>query len=545
MVELPADYVPEFESLKDLLLDMARERSVDRLLRIIVERFAGRPHLALARIWLMGPADRCPTCSMAPARCDRSRCLHLVASDGNPASETRSDVSRLEGPYARVPLSEGAIGMVAAAGRSHHVPDAQRVERGLIDRTWARAERIVAFAAEPLVHQGEVLGVVAIFVRVPFPDSSESRSWLRLVADHAAIAIANARAFAENERLRERIEVENAYLRAEVVEAQPYRELIGDSPPMQNLRRQFELVAPTDASVLVVGESGTGKELAAREIHRRSTRAHRPLITVDCASIPRTLHESELFGHVKGAFTGAIRDRTGRFELADGGTLFLDEVGEIPLELQSQLLRVLQEGQFERVGDDHTRQVDVRIIAASNRDLSREVAAGRFREDLYYRLNVLPVVIAPLRERVDDIPLLAKRFLEAGARRLKQPLPELSREHLDQLKRHRWPGNVRELQNVIERALIISEPGDLRFDFGPSARLGSGAESPSARAALPFVPMAELRRRERENLRAAVTYTKGKVHGPRGAAEVLGMKPTTLLSRLKALELTRHGQDLR
>ena len=272
-------------------------------------------------------------------------------------------------------------------------------------------------------------------------------------------------ALEELQRLKNRLEQENDYLHEEINADQGFGDLVGRSEVLRSVVRQIEHVAPTNASVLILGESGTGKELVAREIHKRSERQHRPLIRVNCASIPKELYESEFFGHVKGAFTGALKDRAGRFELADEGTLFLDEVGEIPLELQNKLLRVLQEQQYERVGDDHTRQVDVRIIAATNRDLQQEVEAGRFRKDLYYRLNVYPIEIPPLRSRKEDIPLLASHLLALAARKFNCGQLGLTQAHAVTLQGYDWPGNVRELQNVIERAVITSRGNTLRFDL--------------------------------------------------------------------------------
>jgi transcriptional regulator with GAF, ATPase, and Fis domain len=295
--------------------------------------------------------------------------------------------------------------------------------------------------------------------------------------------------------------------------------------------------------VLILGESGTGKELVAREIHRRSRRREHPLIRVNCASIPRELYESEFFGHVKGAFTGAVRDRAGRFEAAQGGTLLLDEVGEIPLELQSKLLRVLQEGQYERVGEERTRTVDVRILAATNRDLPREVAAGRFRQDLYYRLNVFPLAVAPLRERKEDIPLLAAHFLEEAARKLHLPPARLTQAHLAQFQSYDWPGNIRELQNAIERALILAQDGTLWFDFSASQRAaGMTAPDTILTAAGPEPPILsdlQFRQRESDNILAALNKAKWKIHGAGGAAELLGLKPSTLISRIKSLGLQK------
>ena len=307
--------------------------------------------------------------------------------------------------------------------------------------------------------------------------------------------------------------------------------------------RQVDMVAPTDATVLILGESGTGKELVAREIHQRSQRADRPLIRVNCASIPKDLYESEFFGHAKGAFTGAFKDRAGRFEAADGGTLFLDEVAEIPLDLQSKFLRVLQEKQYERVGEERTRSVNVRIIAATNRSLKQEVDEGRFRQDLYYRLNVFPIEVAPLRQRKDDIPLLAVHFLTQAAQRLKLRLPRLTRAHVTELQSYDWPGNIRELQNVVERAVILAQSGALHFDL-PAA--GHSADTPipvppdasQAEVGKVFTE-AELRQRERSNVLTALTRTDWKIHGPGGTAELLGVKPTTLISRIKKMGLKR------
>ena len=262
-------------------------------------------------------------------------------------------------------------------------------------------------------------------------------------------------------------------------------------------------------------------------------------IEVNCASIPRDLFESEFFGHVQGAFTGAVRDRMGRFELADGGTLFLDEVGEIPLEMQSKLLRVLQEGTYERIGEEQTRRADVRLIAATNRDLAHEVAAKRFRQDLYYRLSVFPIEVIPLRDRKEDVPLLAATFLESHSRKLGLPVPTLKKKHIRDLQAYDWPGNVRELQNVIERAVIRSRTGPLRFDLpvGAAAELpADDHDSTDAREPLTDVEMKQF---ERDNLRSVLELTGGKIYGPGGAAEYLGVHPATLSSRLKAMEIQR------
>ncbi|HEX9189572.1 MAG TPA: sigma 54-interacting transcriptional regulator, partial [Vicinamibacteria bacterium] len=425
-------------------------------------------------------------------------------------------------------------GRVGATGVPLLVTDVERDALAFAHPEWIRSEGIRSFGCQPLVFRGEILGVLAVFNRQGCDEATFA--WLRAFADHAAVALANSRAFAEIERLRHRLELENLYLREEVKAALPAGgRILGESVAIRALLGQIALVAPTGASVLIQGESGTGKELVAREIHERSPRHARPLIAVNCASIPRDLFESEFFGHVKGAFTGALRDRAGRFEAAHGGTMVLDEVGEIPLELQGKLLRALQEGTFERVGDDRTRRVDVRVVAATNRDLEREVDSGRFRGDLYYRLNVFPVRVPPLRERLEDVPLLAAHFADQAARRFHVPRPRLRRSEAERLQRYGWPGNVRELQNVVERAVILSRGGPLRFET-----LEPG-EAPAARdrgkGALALRTEADLKRAAREAIESALREAGGRVYGTGGAAERLGLRPTTLASRIKALGL--------
>ena len=265
--------------------------------------------------------------------------------------------------------------------------------------------------------------------------------------------------------LKDRLQAENVFLKQELAASHAYGTIIGDSHPIKTVISQIELVAPTDANVLIHGESGTGKELVAREIHKHSSRKEKPLIKVNCATIPKELYESEFFGHVKGSFTGAVKDRIGRFEAADGGTIFLDEVGEIPFDLQSKLLRILQEGEYERLGEDNTRKVDVRIIAATNKDLQTEVTDKRFRDDLFYRLNVFPIQIAPLKDRKADIQPLATHFAEKLSRELNVPCPRLTKANLIDLQSYDWPGNVRELENAIERAMILARSKDLNFSL--------------------------------------------------------------------------------
>ena len=335
---------------------------------------------------------------------------------------------------------------------------------------------------------------------------------------------------------RKTLEFENEYLQEEL--RGNYREILGNSPPLKKVLAQVEMVAPTNASVLVLGESGTGKELIARAIHDRSPRHAAALVRVNCASVPRELFESEFFGHVRGAFTGAVKDRIGRFELAHGGTLFLDEIGEVPLELQSKLLRVLQEGQFEKLGEDRTRTVDVRIIAATNRDLEAEVKAGRFRQDLYYRLSVFPIELPPLRDRAEDIPALAQHFLQQSARKLGATVPRLSPAQLKELQSYDWPGNVRELQNVLERAAIRSRNGQLDLAL-PSANPAPTRQpaSPSSESVGTLGSLLDLKHQERAVILDALAKTRGKIYGPDGAAVLLGLRPTTLSSKIHRMGL--------
>ena len=296
--------------------------------------------------------------------------------------------------------------------------------------------------------------------------------------------------------------------------------------------------------MLITGKSGTGKELIARAIHEASRRSARPLIRVNCAAIPRELFESEFFGHTKGAFTGAIRDRIGRFELADGATLFLDEVGEIPLELQGKLLRVLQEKQFERVGEERTRTVDVRIVAATNRSLKADVQAGRFREDLYYRLDVFPIQSVALRERPDDIPLLAQHALDGVVAKLNRPKIRLTASDIERLQLYDWPGNVRELENVIERAAILASNGRLRINLPASdGKPRSAKFRPDPADAPAIMNETERRRRDRENIETALKMAGGRIFGADGAAALLGIPPTTLVSRMKSLDVSKPKND--
>jgi transcriptional regulator with GAF, ATPase, and Fis domain len=540
-VFLSSQYKPEFESFRHWLLEIAEIHHVGNLLDRVVAMLAGRPHVALARIWLIRPGENCGSCDMAP-RCEkRDHCLHLVASAGTRRVEGRPDWSRIDGEYSRIPLGVGKVGRVGSSGEAVVVKDFSGDPLWGIRYAWAAHQQIRGLDVQPIKFRDEILGAIAVFTSIPTPD--EGPVWLRIFADEIAAAITNAKAFEEIERLRAQLELQNIYLQEEVREAKAFGDIIGQHPAMQRLLRQIEMVAPTDATVLILGESGTGKELVAREVHRRSARAVSPMIRVNCASVPRELYESEFFGHVKGAFTGAIKDRAGRFEAADGGTLFLDEVGEIPLSLQSKFLRVLQEQQYERVGEEKTRTVNVRIIAATNCDLRKAVEEGRFREDLYYRLNVFPLEVPPLRERKEDIPLLVSHFMSQAARKFNVALPRFNEQQLRLLYSYEWPGNVRELQNSTERALISAQNGVLCFDLPGGARVGGVELSQppeTERTPRPAVlTEKEIKEQQKENIRAALERSGWKVHGRRGAAELLNIKPTTLISRMKKLGISR------
>ena len=343
--------------------------------------------------------------------------------------------------------------------------------------------------------------------------------------------------------LRGMLEAQNAYLLDELRTEQNFGDIIGASCGLRKVLRQIELVAPTDATVLITGESGTGKELVARAIHEQSARNGRALIKLNCSAVPEGLFESEFFGHVRGSFTGALKDKPGRFELADGGTLFLDEIGEVPLAMQAKLLRVLQEQELERIGDTRTRKVNVRVIAATNRDLTKEVDEGRFREDLFYRLRVFPIEVPPLRERREDIAPLAAHFVRQSARKMNRPEPPITQAVLAQLTSYDWPGNVRQLQNVVERSIILWQGGPLTFDLPAVRTTDHPCDIPKLCTKKAVLTREELKRQERDAIVNALKETNGKIFGPGGAAELLDMKPTTLSSRISALGLSRKPMN--
>jgi transcriptional regulator with GAF, ATPase, and Fis domain len=511
----------DLELLQSILLEITQAKRMDVVLPLIVSQLVDNADFALARIWLAekaGPNASCP-----------EQFLRLSASSGR----SRVDGhlwNNIEGEFSKIPFSALKIEHIALHRESLHLDEHEIKHSDWVRHPdWVAREQIKGFAGHPLVFRGEVLGVLAVFSRTAI--SQQQVNWLRLFADQAAVAIANAKAFEEIESLRRRLELENEYLRSEVKEN--FGGFVGESAALRKVLEQIELVAPVDANVLILGESGTGKELTARAIHERSGRKDRALVKVNCASIPHELFESEFFGHVKGAFTGAFRDRVGRFEVADGGTLFLDEIGEIPLGLQGKLLRVLQEGEFERVGEERVTRVNVRIIAATNRNLKEEVAARRFREDLYFRLSVFPLETPPLRSRTEDIPILAGHFLKQAGRRFKLPTPQLTQLNRRELIAYSWPGNIRELQNVIERAVILARGRPLRFQL----QEGSGPAPEQTVAG--STSRKQWLESQRVTIEAALDKSSGKIYGKGGAAALLGLPPSTLCSRIATLGIKR------
>ena len=406
-------------------------------------------------------------------------------------------------------------------------------------KQWPRfLERVQEYGVQsycwlPLTTARRRLGTLVFTSKQPGTYDRSDMRFLQLVATQVAVAVENALAFEEIEALKDKLAEEKAYLEEEVRTEHNFGDIIGENPALRAILKQVETVAPTDSTVLIRGETGTGKELIARAVHDVSERNHRTFVKLNCAAIPTGLLESELFGHEKGAFTGAISQRIGRFELAHQGTLFLDEVGDIPLELQSKLLRVLQEQEFERLGGTRTIRVNVRLVAATNRDLAEMISQSRFRSDLYYRINVFPITLPPLRERPDDIPRLVRHFTQSFARRMGRRIENVPSEVMDALIRYPWPGNVRELQNVIERAVILSKgttlhvpAADLQTPTQLTAESTDGASDTLTDA-------------EREHIVRVLKETNWVLGGPKGAAARLGMKRSTLHWKMKRLGIFR------
>ena len=445
--------------------------------------------------------------------------------------------------------------------------DQQRplVRRNLDRESESSTERLLAeqgvrsICVAPLIIAGKSMGTLNLASNKADEYSDADGELLQEVANQVALAVENMKAYEEIRALHAKLEKENVYLREEIRSEHNFREIVGSSAKLREVLENVERVAPLDSTVLIYGETGTGKELIARAIHDCSNRKNRPLVKLNCSAISAGLVESELFGHMRGAFTGALERHIGRFELADGGTLFLDEVSELPLETQVKLLRVLQEGEFEPVGSNKTIHVNVRIIAATNRNLEECVAAGRFRPDLFYRLNVFPLELPPLRNRRSDIPQLVGFFLQRFANKFGRKIHSVQKETMDLLMEYPWPGNIRELQNIIERAVVLASGLVLSVDpaFLPrTPALGDLSHTSSAKPPKADPPIAEnsarstetffpsLEHMERDHILAALNRTAGVIDGPKGAARILNLHPNTLRSKMSKLGIDRKRHDI-
>jgi transcriptional regulator with GAF, ATPase, and Fis domain len=532
--------------LRRITQQMAGVREPEDLtavLQAIVHGLVEHAGLAAVQIWLFIPDRACPTCGApgGPGADSDERVLHACAVAG----EVHREHMRT---HHRLPLGWNLPGVVAETGQAMLVNDAQEVVRQYLedpaslpiaalgkswdaDVEWIGEGGFQAGAAYPLfVKDRELVGAFSVVAHRPIGE--EEFAHLGVFAHQAAVSIRSAQMFQEINQLKNRLVDENAYLQEALQAEAGFEGIVGESQVLRVTQRSIERVAPTDSTVLLRGETGTGKELIARAIHALSPRRQRPLIKVNCGAISPSLVESELFGHERGAFTGASQRRIGRFELADRGTLFLDEVGELPLELQVKLLRVLQEQEFERVGGDRTIRVDVRLIVATHRDLEADVKAGRFRADLFYRLNVFPVRVPPLRERLDDLSPLVGHFVQLYAKKLAKPLRGISERSLARLQAYSWPGNIRELQNVVERACVLA--GGPVVEVTDAFDAGTATGGSSSAASLPT-----LEEMEREHIRTALERTGGRIAGPAGAAALLAIHPNTLRSRMERLGLRR------
>ncbi|HJU90765.1 MAG TPA: sigma 54-interacting transcriptional regulator [Gemmatimonadaceae bacterium] len=524
---------PSFEMLRRVTRGIATTQALPQLLNSVVTAIVEHTGAVISRVFLYRSDEECEVCrTMGPVFPQKSggeRCLHLSASAG--------EIPLINGPDhlvpMRLPVSIVRVALDRTPILSNDVfNDPNNAVMTPQQREIFERLGIVAVGAFPLDFRGELLGVMGMLSRRPF--SPEAFELLEVFTHQVAMAIKSAHLFAELERYKDRLQVENAYLQDEIRVERGFEEIVGESPALRAVLRKVKQVASVETTVLLTGETGTGKELIARAIHGMSPRKDRAMIKVNCGAIPQGVVESELFGHEKGAFTGALQRRIGRFELADKGTLFMDEVGELPLDTQVKMLRVLQEQEFERVGSARPMKVDVRLVAATNRDLEKEVAGGRFRSDLFYRLNVFPIRVPPLRERSSDIPLLVQHCLAQLQRKLAKPLKGVAPESLDQLQRYSWPGNVRELQNVMERACVLAR--------GPVVEIGDMLNLAASQASgqMGDAPIATLDENERSHIRRALAAANGRIHGAQGAAAMLGINPSTLRSRMQKLNISKQ-----
>jgi transcriptional regulator with GAF, ATPase, and Fis domain len=508
---------------------MAVTSELPVLLQSIASVLSQHTDAAFVRVFLYQTDDECAVCRAEPA--------HRTSTPGLKRLHLGGHVGESIGAFAERHAIELELQVPPAiVGRTRRpfltnnlLGDARGAMPPLLVSTYEEMG-VVAAGARPLEFRGELMGVIGMVSRRPF--DPQEFELLGIFADQAAMAIKSAHMFTELERYKERLQVENAYLQEEIRAERGFEEIVGQSTALRAVLRKVKQVAPVETTVLLTGETGTGKELIARAIHALSPRKDRPMIKVNCGAIPQGVVESELFGHERGAFTGALQRRIGRFELADKGTLFMDEVGELPLDTQVKLLRVLQEQEFERLGGVTPISVDVRLVAATNRDLETEISESRFRSDLYYRLNVFPIRVPPLRERPDDIPQLVRHFLMYFQGKLAKPLRGVTPAGMRRLTEYEWPGNIRELQNVLERACVLAR-GSI-VDVEPAL----GVTDRPVPEAVPVLDdrIVTLDEHERIQIRRALDETGGKIHGPGGAAGLLGINASTLRSRME-----KHG----
>jgi formate hydrogenlyase transcriptional activator len=521
------------EMLRRVTRDMAVTAELPVLLNSIASALAEHTGASFVRVFLYQTDDECDVCRARDGGGTK-------VTPGEKRLHLRADAGELQGvlqdQHALSIESLSPPGKVARERKPFLTNDLLAAVRGQFPQSLLEFYEqigVVAAGARPLEFRGELMGVIGMINRRPF--DPQEFDLLGIFADQAAVAIKSAHLFTQLERYRQRLQIENAYLQEEIRAERGFEDIVGQSGVLRSVLRKVKQVAPVETTVLLTGETGTGKELIARAIHELSPRKDRPMIKLNCGAIPQGVVESELFGHEKGAFTGALQRRIGRFELADKGTLFMDEVGELPLETQVKLLRVLQEQEFERLGASRPITVDVRLVTATNRNLEVEVVDSRFRADLYYRLNVFPIRVPPLRERPDDIPSLVRHFLAQFQRKLAKPLLGVTPDGMKRLMEYPWPGNIRELQNVLERACVLARGAIVDV----TAALGA-ADRPVPDA-VPVVDerILTLDEHEQQQIRRALEEAGGKIHGPGGAASLLGINASTLRSRMEKHGMTR------
>jgi formate hydrogenlyase transcriptional activator len=528
---IPSPVNPHLDTLRRVTRDMAVTADLAELLDSIASALAAHTGASFVRVFLYQTDDECSVC--------RARGMREEAMANVKRLHLHADAGDMKGAFAdhhALPLDGSSPPSKVALERKPFLTnDLVAAVRGRVPPELVQFYEqtgVIAAGARPLEFRGELVGVIGMISRRHF--DPQEFELLGIFADQAATAIKSAHVFTELERYKERLEIENAYLKEEIRSERGFEEIVGQSATLRAVLKKVKQVAPVDTTVLLTGETGTGKELIARAIHSLSPRKDRSMVKINCGAIPHGVVESELFGHEKGAFTGALQRRLGRFELADKGTLFMDEVGELPLDTQVKLLRVLQEQEFERLGGVRAIKTDVRLVAATNRDLEVEVAEGRFRPDLFYRLNVFPIRIPSLRDRPDDIALLVRHFLAYFQRKLAKSLKGVTPGSMDRLMKYSWPGNIRELQNVLERACVLAR--------GPivdvSAALGGGDQLMPDPIPVADGPLTTLDEHEQLQIRRALDAAGGKLHGPGGAAEMLGINASTLRSRMQ-----KHGMN--